>query len=426
MKKTGVIMLTALLSVLFCIQAAAKAVFPTIDIPEIKAAALTAAEDDFIITAGYDEAVLSFYEESRKGLLDIAIAGGYSFEELLESEQAYLCYETRVFCEISCGSDNFFVLKNEAENGAFTLSAKEDILPLLAENSVDVAALTDGFTLKLRLFAASSNYTGSEAETLFVKSSPGAAAELSFPAFSYIHYSGITGAENPNAEFFTGPITEDIALGFPKKTGCTFAGWREDGGAYIGKIPAGTRFMRLCAEWTPKSWKINYVLATNISFNFGRADNTANPTKYSYGTAAALYDIKSPVGGYSFCGWYDNENFEGEKISAVSEGAMGDIILYARWRSFEDIAAEELEKNEAAAAKKGYADIDSDGKVTAADARLLLRAAVGLEKLSAEQERRADIYGTGLISAGSARLVLRIAVGLESLSEVLKENGVEF
>ena len=54
-------------------------------------------------------------------------------------------------------------------------------------------------------------------------------------------------------------------------------------------------------------------------------------------------------------------------------------------------------------------DVDGDGKITAADARLILRAAVGLEEVSLES---GDVDGDGKITATDARKVLRDSVGL--------------
>ena len=53
-------------------------------------------------------------------------------------------------------------------------------------------------------------------------------------------------------------------------------------------------------------------------------------------------------------------------------------------------------------------DADGDGKVTAADARLILRAAVGLEEVAVEV---ADIDGDGAITSADAREALRLATG---------------
>lgn len=62
----------------------------------------------------------------------------------------------------------------------------------------------------------------------------------------------------------------------------------------------------------------------------------------------------------------------------------------------------------------GY--IDEDNVISAADARLVLRASVGLEELSARQRKAADIDKDLNISAADARIILRASVGLEKLS----------
>ena len=56
-------------------------------------------------------------------------------------------------------------------------------------------------------------------------------------------------------------------------------------------------------------------------------------------------------------------------------------------------------------------DINGDGQVTAADARLALRAAVKLEKLTAAQIFAGDMNGDGKITADDARLITLKAVG---------------
>ncbi|MBR5423308.1 MAG: hypothetical protein IK108_04780 [Clostridia bacterium] len=67
---------------------------------------------------------------------------------------------------------------------------------------------------------------------------------------------------------------------------------------------------------------------------------------------------------------------------------------------------------QALAAVKG--DVDGDGRVTAADARLALRASVGLEKYTAGSAKftAADYNSDGRITAEDARAILRISVGL--------------
>ncbi len=57
-------------------------------------------------------------------------------------------------------------------------------------------------------------------------------------------------------------------------------------------------------------------------------------------------------------------------------------------------------------------DIDNDGQITSGDARLALRASVGLETLTEQQTKAADVDYDGKITAGDARLILRRSVGL--------------
>lgn len=60
-------------------------------------------------------------------------------------------------------------------------------------------------------------------------------------------------------------------------------------------------------------------------------------------------------------------------------------------------------------------DVDMSGKVTASDARAVLRATAGLEGLSEEQLIIADADNNQRITAADARLILRCAAGLETL-----------
>lgn len=60
-------------------------------------------------------------------------------------------------------------------------------------------------------------------------------------------------------------------------------------------------------------------------------------------------------------------------------------------------------------------DVDYDAAVTPADARLALRAAVGLITIAGNPFRAADVDADGQITPADARLILRAAVKLESL-----------
>ncbi len=61
-------------------------------------------------------------------------------------------------------------------------------------------------------------------------------------------------------------------------------------------------------------------------------------------------------------------------------------------------------------------DIDGDGRITTADARLCLRVVVGLEELNKIQLQAADVTGNGVVAISCARKILRASVGLEQLN----------
>lgn len=59
-------------------------------------------------------------------------------------------------------------------------------------------------------------------------------------------------------------------------------------------------------------------------------------------------------------------------------------------------------------------DVDGDGRITAADARLILRRAARLITFTPEQDWLADVNGDGVVTAADARLVLRVAAKLDT------------
>ena len=62
----------------------------------------------------------------------------------------------------------------------------------------------------------------------------------------------------------------------------------------------------------------------------------------------------------------------------------------------------------------GMGDVNGDGVVTAADARLILRRSAKLVKFTMEQDALADVNNDGKVTAADARIVLRVSAKLES------------
>lgn len=63
----------------------------------------------------------------------------------------------------------------------------------------------------------------------------------------------------------------------------------------------------------------------------------------------------------------------------------------------------------------GMGDVDGDGKISAADARLILRRAAQLVEFTMEQDALADVDNDGKVTAMDARIVLRVSAELETL-----------
>ena len=63
--------------------------------------------------------------------------------------------------------------------------------------------------------------------------------------------------------------------------------------------------------------------------------------------------------------------------------------------------------------KNTLGDVDLNGKITAADARLALRYSAKLEKLTQEQLKNADVNKDAKVTSADARMILRFSAGLE-------------
>lgn len=90
----------------------------------------------------------------------------------------------------------------------------------------------------------------------------------------------------------------------------------------------------------------------------------------------------------------------------------------------EDATAEEPTSEDPTPVYK-IGDVNLDGRLTAADARLALRAAAQLEVLSAEQRVNADVIPDGIITAADARLILRVSARLEPASILGSQEALD-
>lgn len=112
-----------------------------------------------------------------------------------------------------------------------------------------------------------------------------------------------------------------------KKTGYAFGGWYESAdftGGPIAEITAEDMGDKVYyAKWTAEKYSIT------LNANGGEAGEKA--LNYTYGIGVILPEPKKT--GYTFGGWYENEDFTGEPIAEITAKDMGDKVYYARWMS---------------------------------------------------------------------------------------------
>lgn len=366
-------------------------------------------------------------EQLRELIYSYALEEFGSIDLLLSSDQSYLAAVTKNYCQISVNGTDWHTVK-EVESG-FSLSFYGEILPTLKNGGESLSPLTEGFPLKIRILTASENFPEENVKTVYVYTAS-KETEIFCPSFCYITTvipSDAVFSEDFRIDgFFTSPVQSDIILPIPERKGYIFDGWSLDGEKRISVIPAGSKAVNLISHWTPAEYEINYFITTydtDKSFSLGGADNSHNPVKYTVGETVKIYDLKPPIAGFTFDGWYLTKDFSGERITEIKAGETGDKLLYAKWLSDKDIEEAKEQKRQEFIKNGKFGDITDDGKISAADARIVLRASVGLESPSDELLKRVDYKNSGKISAENARTTLRIAVGLENIYDILLEYG---
>ena len=107
----------------------------------------------------------------------------------------------------------------------------------------------------------------------------------------------------------------------PQKTGYDFMGWTVNGEfvSFPYQVNVDTVFE---AEFAPTEYKIEYNLN-------GGTNNAENSLKYTIEQSIAL--LAPTRDFYTFAGWYESDNFEGNAITEIAEGSYGNKTFYAKW-----------------------------------------------------------------------------------------------
>lgn len=402
MKKTTAVLLSLLIFAVLPLQcfAGTPAQAPDADITGTEKAG-----GDFIYRFSVDFSEGEAYETAREQALKKA-REAFSDDEIKNSSQAYLLYPACIRADAVINGERVFIKAFDIKTKSLSLSYTKDILPAVAKTPL----LTEEFLLNPEFdiaFFGAVFIDGGYADftlncTLFPENPPAA-----FMITYDLPDDAVNSSENPS--FVLYPFDGEISLQKPSRTGYGFTGWKDEKGEYTGKISGEKTINRVFSEWEAETYKLGYIVTTRNEYAFARIKNK-NPETFTYGNEIKLFDLTPPENWF-FGGWYDNENFEGEKITVIPADNRQDVMLWAKWES--------REENEAARIKAAHiGDLNDDGKVNVDDARLALRVAVKLETVDSGFVKRADFSLTGFIAVDDARMILRIAVKLEDLDEI--------
>ena len=110
------------------------------------------------------------------------------------------------------------------------------------------------------------------------------------------------------------------------RSGYDFGGWYDNDefdGDYVTTSTDLSGDKTLYAKWTPIEYTITYELD-------GGTNDVNNPSTYTIESATITLVDPTKL-GYTFAGWYGNDQFGGGAITEIATGSTGDITLYAKW-----------------------------------------------------------------------------------------------
>ena len=121
---------------------------------------------------------------------------------------------------------------------------------------------------------------------------------------------------------FTAPASDGLTR--PDGNTGNFFMWRGSNGKFYApgaSVPADVT--KLTVQWTAPTY--------TVTLNAGDGTiNSGNVTSYTYGVGATLPTDVTRT-GYTFKGWYDNENLTGSPVTAISNTETGNKEYWAKW-----------------------------------------------------------------------------------------------
>lgn len=429
MKKLNAAVFTAvftLLTVFGCVEPAnAGVLFADIDAPLITSLSGTPSAGNSTVKLNVSCCESAVEAEKLRSLVYAAFLKEHPAQDISDTDSAWAKSCFTVHFQVSADGKVWAEMPrqcNIAAAAVYSFDVTDDALRALSDRSSLPSAEGGTVLLRLRAYIAASDCTAGSGDNRVLS---GFSEILTFSlqnihTVKYVLSGGINSTANPPAFFTT---DKSIALASPSRAGYIFKGWYTPDGKNVGSIPASCKDnVTYEAKWEAKRYSVYYVLSQPVfSHDFSRAVNKLNPVSVYAGETAVLNDIKSPVSGYIFGGWYETADFSSAALKELS-GVTHDITLYAEWITYDEKARRDESFRKTAAL---LGDADNDGRVSSADARLVLRHSVKLEKINAAYLDRVDFFGTGVISSACARTVLRLSVGLDDAYDIMAVFGIK-
>ncbi len=230
--------------------------------------------------------------------------------------------------------------------------------------------------------------------------------------------------DNNNDDVFAA-ITEDQIMSpkggyviepiIPAASGYRFVGWYKDSKCtqkWNFESDKVTKNTTLYAKWDdvnkvkpvrPEELTSDAVTGNSISLTWQAVDGATSYNVYVDGKKANSKAVTT--NSYTVTGLKADTTYEIEVTAVNSKGESPKSLILAKRTS-------EITYS--------LGDVDNDGKITAADARMALRMSVNLDKPTDDQKLAADVDGNGNVTAADARIILRVSVNLEKIESYKK------
>ena len=126
-----------------------------------------------------------------------------------------------------------------------------------------------------------------------------------------------------NGSTFTAPMSGGMTRP-DENTGSFFMWLGSDGKLYAPGAIVPAEVTKLTVQWTAPTYTVT------LHANGGTIADGKDVTGYTYGVGATLPTDVTRT-GYTFKGWYDNENLTGSPVTAISNTETGNKEYWAKW-----------------------------------------------------------------------------------------------